>query len=135
MNRRRLEFGGSINEDCDAIQSKDAGAGGSSAQVQTSAVGESPNATGATCATGLVTVHPMLLEYGFKTPQREFRGSHEAGTSAAGNSGRIFLTPQATGTSANGRSRWGMLTPLEHEMADGVHTLEEEQRFTHVSFC
>jgi anti-sigma regulatory factor (Ser/Thr protein kinase) len=46
-----------------------------------------------------------------------------------------MLTPQATGTSADGRSSRGMLTPLEHEMADGVHTREEEQRFTHVSFC
>jgi hypothetical protein len=126
VNRRRLEFSGPINEDCGAIQSKDAGAGGSSAQVQASAVGESPNATGATCATGLVTVHPKLLEHGFKTLQRDFRGSHEAGTSASGNSGRIMLTPQATDTSADGRSSRGMLTPLEHEMADGVHTREEE---------
>jgi hypothetical protein len=68
------------------------------------------------------------------TLQRDVGGSHQAVTSPSGNSGRIMMTPQATGTSTFVSCRRGMLTPLEHEMADEVHSPEEEQRFTHVSF-
>jgi hypothetical protein len=134
MNRRRLEFGGPIDEDGDAFQPEDVGTGGSLAQVHASAVGQSPNATGGTCSTGQVTMTTVLLEHGFMTPQRDVGGSHQAVTGPSGNSGRIMLTPQATGTSTFGSSRRGMLTPLEHEMADEVHSPDEEQRFTHVSF-
>jgi hypothetical protein len=134
MNRRRLEFGGPIDEDGDAIQTEDAGGEGSWAQVQYSEVGQPPNTTGATCSTGPVTVTPVLLEHGFNTPQKDVGGGHEPVTSACGNSGRMLLTPQATGTSTCGSSRRGMLTPLEHGMADGVHAHEEQQRYTHVSF-
>jgi hypothetical protein len=134
MNRRRLEFGEPIDDDGDAIQPEDVGAGGSLAQVHASAVGQSTNAAGGTCSTGQVMSTAVLLKHGFVTPQRDVGGKHEAVTSPSGNSGRIMMTPQATGTSTFVSCRRGMLTPLEHEMADEVHSPEEEQRFTHVSF-
>jgi hypothetical protein len=89
---------------------------------------------GGACSTGQEMTTAVVLKQGFVTPQREVGGSHQVVTSPSGNSGRIVMTPQATSTSTFGSCRRGMLTPLEHEMADEVHSPEEEQRFTHVSF-
>jgi hypothetical protein len=155
MNRRRLEFGGEIDEDGDEIQPEDDGVGGSSAQVGASAVGQSPNATGATCSSGQRVV---LIGHGFMTPQRDLGGSHEAasvsekllchgmctpprvlrvqdvaGTSVSSLAGRILLSPQGTGSSAAGATSRGMLTPVDSDRAAGVDTPEEELRYTHVS--
>jgi hypothetical protein len=154
-NRRRLEFGGAVDKDGDAIQPEDDGAGGTSAQVKASAAGQSPNSTGATCSTGQRVV---LLEHGFMTPQRDLEGSREAasasekllchgmcttprvlrvqdvaGTSVSSLAGRILLSPQGTGSSAAGATSRGMLTPVDSDRAAGVDTPEEELRFTHVS--
>jgi hypothetical protein len=134
MNRRRLEFGGPIDDDGDAIQPEDVGDGGSLAQVHASAVRQSTNAAGGTCSTGQLMTTAGLLKHGFETPHRNVGGNHQAVTSPSGNSGRIMMTPQATGTSTFVSCRRGMLTPLEREMADEVNSPEEEQRFTHVSF-
>jgi hypothetical protein len=134
MNRRRLEFGGPIDDDGDGIQPDDVGAGGSLSQVRTSAADQSTNAAGGTCSTGQVMTMAVVLNHGFVTPQRDVGGSHQAVSRPSANSGRIMLTPQATGTSSFVSCKRGMLTPLEHEMAVEVHSPEEEQRFTHVSF-
>jgi hypothetical protein len=129
-----LEFGGPIDDDGDGIQPDDVGAGGSLSQVRTSAADQSTNAAGGTCSTGQVMTMAVVLNHGFVTPQRDVGGSHQAVSRPSANSGRIMLTPQATGTSSFVSCKRGMLTPLEHETADEVHSPEEEQRFTHVSF-
>jgi hypothetical protein len=129
-----LEFGGPLDDDGDGIQPDDVGAGGSLAQVHTSAAGQSTNAAGGTCSTGQVMTTDVVLNHGFVTPQRDVGGSHQAVSSPSANSGRIMLSPQVAVTSSFVSCKRGMLTPLEHEMADAVHLPEEEQRFTHVSF-
>jgi hypothetical protein len=156
MNRRRLEFGGAIDEDGYEFQPEHDGAGGRLAQVGPSAVGQKPTATGPTCSSGQRAV---LLGHGFKTPQRDLGGSHQAasasekllchgmctpprllrvqgedGTSISSLSGRILMSPQGTGSSAAGATSRGMLTPVDSDKAAGVGTPEEELRYTHVSF-
>jgi hypothetical protein len=144
MNRRRLEFGGPIDDEGDDIQPEDVGDGGSlaqvhasavrqSTQVHASAVRQSTNAAGGACSTGQLMTTAGLLKHGFETPHRNVGGNHQAVTSP-GNTGRIMMTPQATGTSTFVSCKRGMLTPLEREMADEVNSPEDDHRFTHVSF-
>jgi hypothetical protein len=133
MNRRRLDFGSPIQKDGDANQAGAIGAGCSSAQVLSTAVGEGRKATAGASSTGVTAATDMQIGHRNMTPPRDFRVSNEAGTRVSGLDGRIKLTPQATGCSATGTTSRGMLTPIEPETAAGVDTAEEEQRFTHVS--
>jgi hypothetical protein len=127
-NRRRLQFGGPIHAGSDAIPVAVIRAEGNSAQGLSSAEGQGPMVTGGVMAT------EVLLGNGMRTPPRDLGVGTEAGKSTAGASGKIMLTPQPAATSATGTLSRGMLTPLEAATVEGVDTLEEELRFTHVSF-
>jgi hypothetical protein len=114
MNRRRLEFGGVVDKDGDAIQAEGDGAGGSSAQVKASAAGQSPNATGATCSTGQRAV---LLEHGFMTPQRNLEGSREVASTSEKmlchgmcTPPRVWRVQDVAGTSVSSQVTYGNQT-------------------------
>jgi hypothetical protein len=146
MNRRRLDFGGPIQEDGDAIHASASGAGVTSAQVQihqgsdsltapaigaqvSSGQGQYSSEYGGTMvnggpsSTGGAPTTEILLGHGMWMPPRGLGVGKGAGTSVAGTSRQILMTPQQAATSAAGTSSRGMLTPLEAAIGGStVHT-------------